>query len=170
MTVQDMAFLPAVIKAGPHNGHRQSSRRRFRRGVCAAALRAFTAAKAYLFGEEDITLEEAAARHGSCIAYVRAAVTLLQSGDQRLIKAVMHGDISISAAAESVEPLVMLLTGYAKASPRVRDDFFVATGCTADLSKLLVTSPPAERTRAAARLDAGVIWDEMVNPLLKAAE
>jgi hypothetical protein len=64
----------------------------------------------------------------------------------------------------------MLLTGYAQASPKAKDAFFAVTGCTADLGAHLVTSPPAERTRAAARLGSETVWQEMVLPLVTAAE
>jgi hypothetical protein len=122
----------------------------------------------YLAG--DIDLKKAAISHGSNIHYVRAGVTLVRANDLRLIDAVLRGEILITAAAKSVEPLVLLLEGYKKASAKIKDNFFVATGCTNDLGKLLSTSPPTERTRAAERLDAGVIWDQMVLPLIRSAE
>ena len=165
-----MALQPADFKAGT-NGVRRSSRRHFRNGVCAAALRAMTAAKVYLFGGENITFAEAAARHGSNVAYVRAGITLIKAGDQFLIRRVMHGDIPILVAAKLVEPLVMLLAGYAKASPKVKDDFFAVTGCTADLGLHLVASSAIERTESAKRFgNAEAIWEQMVMPLVQAAE
>ena len=120
-----------------------------------AALRALTAARVYLAG--DIDLEQAAISHGSNTHYVRAGVILVRANDLRLIDAVLRGEILITTAAESVEPLLMLLEGYKKASAKIKDDFFVATGCTNDLAKLLITSPTAERTRAAERLDAETV-------------
>lgn len=107
---------------------------------------------------------------GSCIRYVEAAITLIKSDDRPLMDAVMRGDISILAAAEAVEPFVMMLDGFKKSSPKNRDDFFAATGCTNDLGQHLVASSLAERTRAAARLGTAQVWDTMLNPLLKAAE
>jgi hypothetical protein len=160
--------LPVVIKTAGTNGHRQSSRRHFRGGVRAACLRALTGARLYLRGEFP-TLEAAAAHVGSCKAYIEAAITLIESDDQKLIERVLCGDISILAAAESVKPLVMLLIGFAQASPRAKDAFFARTGCTADLGKKLVASAPAERTQAAQQLgDPEVIWSEMVMPLVTA--
>jgi hypothetical protein len=156
----EVTTLPALFKPEKPNGGRQSSRRHFRCGVCAAALRALTAAKAYMFGGENITLEQAAARHGSCVHYVRAGITLIQSDDQQMLDSVMRGNISLLMAAEAVKPLAMLLTGYAQASPKVKDDFFARTGCTADLGQHLIASSPAQRAMAAARLDAGTIWNE----------
>jgi hypothetical protein len=167
--MEHVASLPVIVKTTGSNGHRQSSRCHFRLGVCAAALRAVTAGQVYL--TKDISLEEVAARHGSNVQYVRAAITLLKSGDQRLIEAVMRGDTPILTAAKAVVPLVMLLTGYEQASPKARDDFFAATGCTNDLGKHLAASSAAERTEGAVRFgDAEVIWNEMVLPLVRAAE
>jgi hypothetical protein len=166
----NMAVRLADYKAASKaNGVRRSSRRHFRNGVCAAALRAVTAAKAYLCG--DITLEEAAVSHGSCIHYVRAAVTLIKSGDQYLMKSMMRGHISPLAAAKQVEPLVLLLTGYAKASSKVKGDFFALTGATSDLGLHLAASTATERTEGAKRFgNAEAIWEQMVLPLVQAAE
>jgi len=125
-----------------------------------------TGAQEYLAG--GVGLKEAAIRHGSNPPYVRATVTLIRSKDQRLIDATMQGSITITAAAKAVEPLLLLLDGYKRASPKVRDDFFQATGCTSDLSKLLAVSSPAERTRAAETLDAEEVWSQMVVPLVAA--
>ena len=164
-----MAVEPGLYKAGKSNGVRQSSRRHFRCGVCAAALRAMSAARTYL--GEGITLEEAAARHGASIRYIRAGVTLVKSGDQRLIDRVMRRDIQIVAAAKLVEPLVMLLTGYEKASPKVKSDFFSYTGATNDLGLHLAASSGSERTAGAKRFgNAEAIWEQMVLPLVQAAE
>jgi hypothetical protein len=165
----EMAPKLGLYKAGKTNGVRRSSRRHFRNGVCAAALRAVSAAQTYL--GEGVTLEETAARHGSGVAYVRAAITLIKSADERLINAVLRGDIPIMAAAKTVAPLVMLLDGYAKASPKVKDDFFNITGCTSDFGKHLAASSAAERTAGAKRFgDAEALWDQMVMPLVRAAE
>jgi hypothetical protein len=166
----NMAVRPVDFKAGKSNGVRQSSRRRFRNGVCAAALRAMTAGQMYLSEGGNITLEEMAARCGSNVAYVRAAVVLIKAGDLILIDRVMSGNIPILTAARLVEPLVMLLTGHAKASPKVKDDFFQITGCTDDLGQHLVASTLEQRLKAAARLGTAQLWDTMINPLLEAAE
>jgi hypothetical protein len=165
----NMAPQPVEFKAGKTIGARRSSRRHFRCGVCAAALRAVSAAQTYL--GEGITLEEAAARHGSGVAYLRAAITLIKSADEGLINAVLAGDIPIMAAAKTVAPLVTLLTGYAKASSKVKDAFFAATGCTNDLGLHLAASSATERTVGAKRFgDAEALWTEMVLPLVQAAE
>jgi hypothetical protein len=164
----EVTSLPVVFKDTGSNGHRRSSRCHFRNGVCVAALRALTAARVYLAG--DIDLEQAAISHGSNVHYVRAGIILVRANDLRLIDAVLRGEILITTAAESVEPLLMLLEGYEKASAKVKDDFFVATGCNNDLGKLLITSPATERTRAAERLDAETVWNQMVLPLVRAAE
>ena len=129
-------------------------------------MRAFSAAQEYLGG--GVSLKEAAIRHGSNPPYVRAAVMLTKANDRWLIDATMRGSITVTAAAKSVEPLLLLLEGYQRVSPKVRDDFFLATGCTSDLSKLLAVSSPAERTRAAETLDAEEVWSQMVVPLVAA--
>jgi len=164
----NMAVRLADYKAGESNGARRSRRRHFRNGVCAAALRAMSATRTYL--GEGVTLEEAAARHGTCVAYVQAGVTLTKAGDQFLIRRVMWGDIPILKAAKMVEPLVQMLDGYSKATPDNKDAFFAATGCTNDLGQHLVASTLEQRIKAASRLETAQVWDSMINPLLEAAE
>src|SRR5262249_21401079 len=66
------------------------------------------------------------------------------------------------AAAKLVEPLVMLLAGYEKASPKVKDDFFAVTGCTADLGLHLAASTLEQRIKAAARLGTAQVWDSIM--------
>jgi hypothetical protein len=137
----------------------------------AAVLRAMWAARTYLDEGGNISLVEAAARHGACVRYVRACVTLVKSGDQRLIHEAMTGITPLLAAAESVAPLVMLITSYEKASPYVKDASFSVTGCTSDLGKHLAASSAAERTAGAVKFgDAEALWDQMVMPLVRAVE
>jgi len=165
-----MAPEPGRYKPGKLNGARQSSRRYFRCGVCAAALRAMTAARVYLSEGGNISLVEAAARHGTCVAYVQAGVTLIKAGDQFLIHRVMRGDIPILKAAKTVEPLVQMLDGYSKATPENKGAFFTATGCTDDLGLHLAASSATERTEGAKRFgNAEALWEQMVLPLVQAA-
>jgi hypothetical protein len=167
----EMVVRPVNYKAaGKSNGVRQSSRRHFRCGVRAAGLRAMTAGRMYLSEGGNITLEEAAARCGSNVAYVRAAIALIKAGDEDLIDQVMLGNLPIMATAKLVKPLVTMLAGYAKATPYTKGRFFAITGCTDDLGRHLVASTLEQRLKAAARLGTAQVWDTMINPLLEAAE
>jgi hypothetical protein len=160
-----MANLPAIIKADS-NGRRRSSRCHFRNGMCCAAVRAIAAAESYL-QQEFMTLEGAAIRHGSSVAYVRAAVILLKSENQQLIDQVLRGELLILEAAKLMVQFVKLVAAHRAATPANLNDFFTATGCTADLAKHLVGSLPEERTRAARVLGAELTWDQMVAPLVR---
>jgi len=166
-----IAGLPGFFKPVLHTGRRRSPHQHFRDRICLAALRAFTGAELYHAKRGQLTLSECALRVGSNVHYVRAAVVLLEHGDQVLIDRVLRGEVSILAAAASVEVLVKLLTAFKTATPKTRTEFFAATGCTNDLGLLLAAASPAERTEGAVRFgDAEAIWDQMVMPLVKAAE
>ena len=126
---------------------RKASHPRIRDGVNAASLKAFTAAKFYLnkiANDESVTLKWAALSHGTNINYVRAAITVLEVGDQRLIKIVLCGDESILAVAKALGPQLKLVKAMADASP-------------------------AAWTAAARTYGPNQIWDRMVAPLLDAA-
>jgi hypothetical protein len=75
----------------------------------------------------------------------------------------LGGEISILAAAASVETLVKLVSAFETATPEIRAGFFAATG-TADLSTT------AKRTEAASKLGPELVWEEMLVPLVTAAE
>jgi hypothetical protein len=123
------------------NGHRHSPREHLRNGVCLAALRSFTGAQLYRAPDNAFTLGECALRCGSCVAYVRAALVLLQHADPKLIDIVMRGRRSILDAAASVEAEVRLTAALMAASPRAR-------------------------VAAARRLGVDTVWDDMVEPLI----
>jgi hypothetical protein len=154
-----MAAIPGFFKSGLHTGRRRSPRQHVRDGICLAALRAFTGGEIYRARPKGLTLREVALRVGSGIHYVRAAVVLLDHGDQVLISQVLRGKCSIVTAAASVEALVKLVSTFKTATPETRAAFFAATA-TADLSSA------AKRTEAASKLGPEVIWDEMVMPLI----
>jgi len=155
-----MARLPALNRAGPRNGQqRHSPREHFRGNVCVAALRAFTAAELHRDDELGLTLREAAMRCGSNVRYVRAAIILLNHGDQNLIGRVLHGECPILIAAASIAPLVKLLGAFKTASPGTQAIFSDVTG-------LVDLSSTAARTAAASKIGSAVIWDDMISPLL----
>jgi|SRR6516162_1826850 hypothetical protein len=154
-----MAAKAGFFKPGLHTGQRRSPRQHIRDGICLAALRAFTGAELYRAKPEKLTLGEVALRVGSGIHYVRAAVVLIEHGDQVLIDRVLRGKCSILAAAASVNALVKLLGAFKTASPENLAKFYTITG-TADLST------PVRRMEAAAKFGPEVVWDEMVMPLI----
>jgi hypothetical protein len=155
-----MACLPDRNRSGSRHGqHRHSPREHFRGNVCVAALRAFTGAELHRDDELDLTLREAAMRCGSNIRYVRAAIILLEHGDQNLIDQVLHGERNILAAAASVAVVVKLVTAFKAATSENLASFSAITGM-ADLS----TS--AKRTAAASKIGPAVVWDDMISPLL----
>jgi hypothetical protein len=95
--------------------HYRSSRRHFKDGKRAAALRAITAARLYASGA--ITLEAAATSCGSNVAYVKAAATLLKAENRALLDNVLIGSVGLLRAAAQVRRLVDFLEAYRKASP-----------------------------------------------------
>jgi hypothetical protein len=105
--------MPASSKISRH--YRQSSRRHFRSGQRAAALRALTAAKLYRRGDAA-TLAEAAESSGSCVAYVRAMLTLCAAENSELLARVLQGSVSLLEAAAQVERVVKLVDAYRAAS------------------------------------------------------
>jgi hypothetical protein len=174
MAMLNMVYLPAVIKAGFKNGQR-SARCHFRNGERAALLRAITGANLYRTGK--YTLEEAAVRSGSSIAYLRAALTLTEAirlgwANDVWMNQALRGEIGVQEAVKVVEPMVRLLKAFKEATPMARRVFCQITGYSNsnDLAQHLVDSTPAERTKAAAALGVDQVWDSMVNPLLRATE
>jgi hypothetical protein len=89
----------------------KSSRRHFRNGQRAAALRAITAGRLYIAGSAP-TLATAAACCGSNVVYLRAALVLLKHDDNVLFNAVLGGMVSILDAAREVRPVVELREAY----------------------------------------------------------
>jgi len=110
------------IQPKPRSGHYRSSRRHYRAGRCAAAVRAFTAARLHSCG---YTLVAAAEACGSCVPYVAAADTLLKAENTALIAEVLRGDVQLLVAAGRVKLLADLADAYRKASAadRVVADF-----------------------------------------------
>jgi hypothetical protein len=77
-------------------------RRLFRNGASnAAAIRAFAAAQLYL-GKKVRTLAKAAARCGSNLRYVRAAVLLIKTGNRSISESVLDGHLPLLEAADRV--------------------------------------------------------------------
>jgi hypothetical protein len=155
-----MAMAETAGLCKPVNGTRQSPRQHFRDGVCLAALRAFTGAE--LCRERKLTLGAAALRCGSNVAYIRAALILLEHGDQDLIDQVLRGECSILDAAASVEHMVRLVNAFLAAPAKARSEFFAAAGM-ADVST------PAKRLEVASRLGIDTIWDDMIAPLVSSS-
>jgi hypothetical protein len=152
--MQYMAKMPVFFKTV-----RRSPREHFRDGVCLAALRSFSAAELYRDKQGTLTLNTAALKTGSNVHYTRAALVLLQHGDQDLIDQVLAGERSILAAAQQVTPLVRLLDAFRSASPETLESFHNITG-TVDLSTT------EARTAAAGMFDPETWWEDLVIPSL----
>ena len=158
-----MASRPTVkvVSHQSGNGKRANPRRHFRNGVCAAAVRAFSAGRFYLKGEFN-TLAEAAVACGTCVVYVEAAIVLLKRGDQHLINQVLYGRRTILQAAALAKPVVLLVETYKNASSANRTAFHNIVGID-DLDT------PAGRAAAANKIgNASMIWDVMIMPLMAA--
>src|SRR5262249_99854 len=158
-----MASRPTVKVVSHQNGNgkRANPRRHFRNGVCAAAVRAFSAGRFYLKGEFN-TLAEAAVACGTCVVYVEAAIVLLKRGDQHLINQVLYGPRTILPPPALPKPVVLLVETYKNASSANRIEFHNIVGIT-DLDT------PAGRTAAANKIgNASMIWDDMIMPLMSA--
>ncbi len=92
-------------------------RRHMRYGVCAAALRAITAARLYLSGTVP-DLIKAAESCGSNVHYVRAAIVVLRAENSVLLDRVLCGHVSLLAAASQVRRLVDLIAAYRAATEK----------------------------------------------------
>lgn len=132
-----------VRNGGNGNGHRHHPHEHKRNGVCLAALRAFTAAQLYLAPENTFGLTECALRCGSSVAYIRAAIVLLEHADPALIDAVVHGRINILTAAKPIAAEMRLVAAFTAA-------------------------PPKARAAAGARIGSALLWDDMITPSLGA--
>ena len=135
-----IASMPGFFKPVLNTSQQRSSGQYLRRSVSLAALRAFTGAEIHRANPE-LTLREIALRVGCSVPYLRAAITLLEYGDQALITRVLRRDCMILAAAASVAVLVKLLT-------------------------VLEAASPAIRTKAAGRIGVDRIWDTMIAPVV----
>ena len=110
---------------------RRSSRRHFRDGQCAAALRAITGARLYL-GKQVPSLAEAAVSVGSNIPYIAAAITLIKAEDATLRERVLEGHVTLFAAATQVQQVADLVSAYRAATT----DDLVALGRTVGAERL----------------------------------
>ena len=111
--------------------------RRMRAGQCAAARRALIAAQLYLDGKVP-NLTAAALSCGSCVVYVRAAVTLIQSENLVLLERVRRGHIPLLAAAKQVKQVAALVDAYRSAGAADRVMFAKAIGPTTLFDSALV--------------------------------
>jgi hypothetical protein len=107
--VQRNQEVPMLQKLKVTPTHRQPyapRRRRQRNGLCAAALRAFTAAKLYQRGEFK-SLVAGANGCGSNPRYVKAALILKRTNNTVLVNDVLLGDRPLLAAAKAAERLAV---------------------------------------------------------------
>jgi hypothetical protein len=118
---------------------RQSARRHFRHGQCAAALRAITGARLYLKGATP-TLAVAAESTGSNVAYIQAAIILLRADNASLVSDVLAGRVPLLQAAREAKRLVDLVTAYREAKDPDRVAFARACGVEAIFNTLVAAS------------------------------
>jgi hypothetical protein len=118
---------------------RRSPHRQFRNGQRAAVLRAVTAAGLYDTAPASDTLAKAAAACGTSIPYLRGALALRDHGDERLIRSVMFGHLSLQEAVKEIEPVVRLARAYRSASTSDRVAFARRVGVN-DIFETLVTA------------------------------
>jgi hypothetical protein len=125
-------------------------------GERAAVAHAFLAARAY-DAEWFSTLKAAAINAGTTVGYTLAALTLIKHGDEKLIREIRRGDISITAAAASVKYAVKLVEAYRNATrenleafvhkaggPEVVFDKLVAPALTPVAKPVVTVVTPAE--------------------------
>jgi hypothetical protein len=162
----------------PRNQNRQSApipkrrrRAQVRHGRRLAPWRAITGAQFYLAhvaSEAGVTLQEAADSHGASATYLQAALKVVRTNDERLVKRVVHDQVPLLAAEQIALARTQLIQGCKAASPEDREALFRATGLTSDLGKLLRVSTPEERTKAARDFGhVDKIWDDMIEPQIK---
>jgi hypothetical protein len=109
--------MHGVVRCRPAHRRRQRPRQHMRHGICAAALRAITAARLYLSGAIP-NLVKAAESCGSNVDYVRAAIVVLRSENSVLLDHVLRGHVPLLAAASQVRRLVDLLAAYRAADAK----------------------------------------------------
>jgi hypothetical protein len=107
--------------------------------MCAAVVRALTAARLYRNGAVS-TLVKAAEACGSNVAYVRAAATLLKADNASLIHDVLRGRVPLLAAAAEAQRLVNLITAYKAAKDPDRVAFARACGIETIFDTLVAAS------------------------------
>lgn len=162
---------PTIAAYTNGNGHKNGGAKKARRprrqftrnGERFAVLHAFLAARAYV-AKWYSTLEAAATAAGVSVRYVRAALVLLEAGNETLISHVMRGNVSILAAAAEIGPLVQMMAGYHKASAAVLKAFEAATGMYADLGEHILHSSAEKLESASRKATPTLIWERMVVP------
>src|SRR5262249_53414925 len=107
----EMAGQPGFFKPNGHKKKRRPYRHQMHDGIRVAVLRAFTAARLFLRGEFS-SLAEAARSCGSTVAYVAAAITIIQSENTAIQKEVFHGQLSLLAVACRLRRLARLINAY----------------------------------------------------------
>lgn len=148
-----MLPLSSYVPTTPTKSQSRSYRARgrlMRNGCCVAALRALNAAEGYLQGRFP-TLQVAALCNGSCIAYVRAGVTVLKADDPKLVTRVLRGREPLLKAAASVANAVIMVETFRKASGTERQMFGRMAGPTEVFDDTVATAlDPAPPPFAAA--------------------
>src|SRR5262249_2128724 len=89
----------------------RSRRRSYKNGVCRAARRALAAGVMYL-DNKGLTLRMAAELCGSNVAYVQAAIIILQTEDLALRDAVLSGKVPLLTAAAAMKSTAKLISAY----------------------------------------------------------
>jgi hypothetical protein len=102
--------------SGPRHKYPKRGRR-FRFGIRTAAARAFAGAHHYLNAAGDLSLELAALMTGSSVAYVKAAITIIQSEDHELADRVLIGEAPVLATARALTRRAKLMDGFRQAAP-----------------------------------------------------
>ena len=130
----------------PGNGRNGQGRHyhpHMRNGFRRAARRAYSAAQLVL--KQGMSVADAVEWTGSNANYVRAMITIIQSKDKVLLRAVLRGEVPVLVAAAQVEGLVRLLTAFAAASAETK----VAFGETVGVETLFDTAIAPNIAKAA---------------------
>jgi hypothetical protein len=114
-----------------------------RDGFRRAARRAYSGAQLVL--HKGMSVADAVEWTGSNANYVRAMITIIQSKDKVLLRAVLRGEVPVLVAAARVEGLVRLLTAFATASAETK----VAFGETVGVETLFDTAIAPNIAKAA---------------------
>ena len=101
----------------PGNGRNGQGRHyhpHMRNGFRRAARRAYSGAQLVL--KQGMSVADAVEWTGSNANYIRAMITIIQSKDEVLLRAVLRGEVPVLVAAAQVEGLAKLLKAYAAAT------------------------------------------------------
>jgi len=166
-SIEDIAVAPPK----PRRRYRARGRRHLDNGESRVARRALTGAQLYI--EKKVSsLRAAADASGSTPGYVRAMITVVESGDARLLHHVLQGHIPLFMAAKRVKSIAKAVVAYraVAADPAELAAFKTAIGMTSDPVEALLKMTESEQAEIGRRLTPNWTFDHLVTPALNGSK